>query len=164
MRITSLFGKSASEVDRVLVWMTVRWIEPCCLARTARNASLAMTASSYRCGSVTRTLLALRRKSVIDCTSSMSRRNCNRAYCSPRYANASSNIPSSGFHECRLIPDVDAERFRLVELRPGAFAGDDDVDRFRDPGSDPAAERLDPLLRLVAGHRGERPGEDERFA
>src|SRR5690554_4235847 len=52
-----------------------------------------------------------------------------------------------------LVPDLDAELFGFGQLGTGGFTGNDERGLLRHAAGGLGAERLQPLLRLVAGHR-----------
>src|SRR5262249_21398179 len=77
---------------------------------------------------------------------------------------ARSSMLAKELHEPRLVPDLDAEFGRLVELRPGFAAGNDEAGFLRDAAGDLGAERFEPVLRLVAGQRCQCPGQTDGHA
>ena len=66
--------------------------------------------------------------------------------------------------ECLLVNDADTKLICFGPLGTGVLAGDDIAGFFRHAGRNLPAGRTDPVLGLVARHRAQRSGNDERLA
>src|SRR5581483_10198013 len=70
-----------------------------------------------------------------------------------RLSRSSSTMLLQELRQLRLVPDLDAEFPRLVQLGTGGFTGDHERSLLRDRTGDLGAQRFEFVLRLVARHR-----------